>query len=161
MLEEEEFRQQPRAAIALQAYLRDAEHDVRELIRWARRRQRRIGVRLVKGAYWDSEIAWAKQKNWPIPVYLDKAETDANYERLSRCCWKIMMLIDRCFRQPQLCVVSPMRSSRPSMLGVPPTAMKYKCSTAWPNRFAGRSSKTASGSGFIFRSASCCRECLI
>ena len=33
---------------------------------------RRIGVRLVKGAYWDSEIAWAKQKSWPIPVFLER-----------------------------------------------------------------------------------------
>jgi RHH-type transcriptional regulator, proline utilization regulon repressor / proline dehydrogenase / delta 1-pyrroline-5-carboxylate dehydrogenase len=97
VLEEEEFRQQPRAAIALQAYLRDAEHDVRELIRWARRRPRRIGVRLVKGAYWDSEIAWAKQKNWPIPVYLDKAETDANYERLSRLLLENHDVIDPAF----------------------------------------------------------------
>ena len=97
VLEEEEFRQQPRAAIALQAYLRDAEHDVRELIRWARRRQRRIAVRLVKGAYWDSEIAWAKQKNWPIPVYLDKAETDANYERLSRLLLENHDVIDPAF----------------------------------------------------------------
>ena len=84
VLEEDEFRDQPCAAIALQAYLTDAETDVSALIRWARRHKRRVGVRLVKGAYWDSEIAWAKQKNWPIPVFLEKAATDANYERLSR-----------------------------------------------------------------------------
>jgi RHH-type proline utilization regulon transcriptional repressor/proline dehydrogenase/delta 1-pyrroline-5-carboxylate dehydrogenase len=84
VLAEEEFSATPQAAIALQAYLREAESDVRELIRWAHRQKRRIGVRLVKGAYWDSEIAWAKQKGWPIPVFLDKAETDASYERISR-----------------------------------------------------------------------------
>jgi RHH-type proline utilization regulon transcriptional repressor/proline dehydrogenase/delta 1-pyrroline-5-carboxylate dehydrogenase len=83
LLEEGEFSRAPHAAIALQAYLRDAEHDLVELIRWARAK-RRIGVRLVKGAYWDSEIAWAKQKGWPIPVFLDKAETDANYEKLTK-----------------------------------------------------------------------------
>jgi RHH-type proline utilization regulon transcriptional repressor/proline dehydrogenase/delta 1-pyrroline-5-carboxylate dehydrogenase len=97
VLEEEEFRQQPRVGIALQAYLRDCEQDIRELIRWARRHQRRIGVRLVKGAYWDSEIAWAKQKNWPIPVYVDKAETDANYERLSRLLLENHDVIDPAF----------------------------------------------------------------
>ena len=84
VLAEEEFSAAPQAAIALQAYLREAESDVRELIRWAHRQKRRIGVRLVKGAYWDSEIAWAKQKGWPIPVFLDKTETDASYERISR-----------------------------------------------------------------------------
>jgi RHH-type proline utilization regulon transcriptional repressor/proline dehydrogenase/delta 1-pyrroline-5-carboxylate dehydrogenase len=77
--------------------LRDSEDDVRELIRWALRHKRRIGVRLVKGAYWDSEIAWAKQKNWPIPVYLGKAETDASYERLTRLLLENHDIIDAAF----------------------------------------------------------------
>ena len=97
VLEETEFRERPHAAIALQAYLKDGAKDVDELIRWARRHRRRIGVRLVKGAYWDSEIAWAKQKNWPIPVFLDKAETDANYERLSRLLLEGHDVIDAAF----------------------------------------------------------------
>jgi len=84
LLEEREFSEAPSAAIAMQAYLRDGERDLTELIRWARARKRRIGVRLVKGAYWDSEITWAKQKGWAIPVFLDKAETDASYERMTR-----------------------------------------------------------------------------
>ena len=97
VLEEAEFHEQPYAAIALQAYLKDSDHDVRELIRWARGHKRRIGVRLVKGAYWDSEVAWAKQKNWPIPVFLDKAETDASYERLSRLLLENHDMIDAAF----------------------------------------------------------------
>ncbi|HKY07257.1 MAG TPA: proline dehydrogenase family protein [Candidatus Binatia bacterium] len=97
VLAEKEFHERPAAAIALQAYLRNAEDDVRELIRWTRRHNRRIGVRLVKGAYWDSEIAWAKQKSWPIPVYLDKAETDASYERLSRLLLENHDMIDAAF----------------------------------------------------------------
>ena len=97
VLEEKEFHAAPHAAIALQAYVRDAEKDTRDLIRWARRRKRRIGVRLVKGAYWDSEIAWAKQKGWPIPVFLDKAETDASYEKLSRLLLESHDVIDAAF----------------------------------------------------------------
>jgi RHH-type transcriptional regulator, proline utilization regulon repressor / proline dehydrogenase / delta 1-pyrroline-5-carboxylate dehydrogenase len=97
VLEEQEFHQAPSVAIALQAYLKDAEKDVSDLIHWARRRKRRIGVRLVKGAYWDSEIAWAKQKNWPIPVFLDKMETDANYESLSRLLLEAHDVIDPAF----------------------------------------------------------------
>ena len=97
VLEEAEFHEQPYAAIALQAYLQDAEKDVSDLIRWARRHERRVGVRLVKGAYWDSEIAWAKQKNWPIPVFLDKAATDANYEKLSRMLLEGHDVIDAAF----------------------------------------------------------------
>src|SRR4029077_1235395 len=68
LLEEGEFAFERRMWSASHAYLRDAEHDVIELIRWARARKRRIGVRLVKGAYWDSEIAWGKQKGWPILI---------------------------------------------------------------------------------------------
>jgi RHH-type proline utilization regulon transcriptional repressor/proline dehydrogenase/delta 1-pyrroline-5-carboxylate dehydrogenase len=83
LLEEEEFRATPQVGLAVQAYLRDSENDLTNLISWAKQRNRRIGIRLVKGAYWDSEIAWAEQKNWPVPVFLEKAETDANYERLS------------------------------------------------------------------------------
>jgi RHH-type proline utilization regulon transcriptional repressor/proline dehydrogenase/delta 1-pyrroline-5-carboxylate dehydrogenase len=97
LLEESEFQNQPHAGIAMQAYLRDAERDMKELIQWARKRKRRVGVRLVKGAYWDSEITWAKQRGWPIPVFLDKAETDANYERLTRLLLESHDVIDPAF----------------------------------------------------------------
>ena len=68
-----------------------------DLIGWAKQRGRRIGIRLVKGAYWDSEVAWAQQKNWPVPVFLDKAETDANYERLSRLLLENHDVVDAAF----------------------------------------------------------------
>jgi RHH-type transcriptional regulator, proline utilization regulon repressor / proline dehydrogenase / delta 1-pyrroline-5-carboxylate dehydrogenase len=97
VLTEREFNDAPPAAIAMQAYLRDAENDIRALIGWARRQKRRVGVRLVKGAYWDSEVAWAMQKNWPVPVFLDKAETDASYERLSRMLLESHDVIDAAF----------------------------------------------------------------
>ena len=69
--------------IALQAYLRDCETDLRDLIAWARARSHPIGVRLVKGAYWDYETILAQQRDWPVPVWSKKAESDANYEKLS------------------------------------------------------------------------------
>jgi RHH-type transcriptional regulator, proline utilization regulon repressor / proline dehydrogenase / delta 1-pyrroline-5-carboxylate dehydrogenase len=70
--------------IALQAYLPETERDLQELARFARDARRRIGVRLVKGAYWDTEVALARQHHWPVPVFLEKAETDAHYEHLTR-----------------------------------------------------------------------------
>ncbi len=69
--------------IAMQAYLPQTENDLRELIAWAGEAKRRIGIRLVKGAYWDTEVALARLREWPLPVYRDKAETDAAYERLA------------------------------------------------------------------------------
>ncbi|HUL55336.1 MAG TPA: proline dehydrogenase family protein [Opitutaceae bacterium] len=83
ILEEEEFRPAPPVGIALQAYLRDCEADLRELIAWARRLRRPISVRLVKGAYWDYETVLAQQRAWPVPVWSRKAESDANYEKLT------------------------------------------------------------------------------
>ncbi len=70
--------------IALQAYLPETAHDIRTLARFAREARRRIGVRLVKGAYWDTEVALARQRRWPVPVFLEKAETDAQFEHLTR-----------------------------------------------------------------------------
>jgi RHH-type proline utilization regulon transcriptional repressor/proline dehydrogenase/delta 1-pyrroline-5-carboxylate dehydrogenase len=83
-LDDDDFRSAPFVAIALQAYLPETERDLEELIDFAASRGRRVGVRLVKGAYWDSEVAWARQRGWPVPVFTDKAETDLAYERLSR-----------------------------------------------------------------------------
>ena len=106
LVEESEFASQPHAAIAIQAYLRDAEDDVTELIGWVRARRRRIGVRLVKGAYWDSEITWAKQKGWPIPVFLEKPETDANYERLASLLLESNDVVDAAFGSHNLRTLS-------------------------------------------------------
>ena len=97
LLEEEEFATTPQVALAVQAYLRDSGSDLAELIGWAKQRGRRIGIRLVKGAYWDSELAWAQQKNWPVPVFLQKSETDANYERLSRLLLENDDIVDAAF----------------------------------------------------------------
>ena len=83
ILEEPEFREKPAIGIALQAYLRDCERDLRELVAWARKNHRPIGVRLVKGAYWDYENVLARQRDWPIPVWARKPESDANFEKLS------------------------------------------------------------------------------
>jgi len=83
IFEEEEFATAPAAGIAVQAYLRDCEHDLRDLIAWARVRRRPINVRLVKGAYWDYETILAQQKEWPVPVWSRKPESDANFEKLT------------------------------------------------------------------------------
>src|SRR5690606_17370318 len=45
-------------------------------------------VRLVKGAYWDFETIVAQANRWPVPVFEEKAHTDAQFERV------LEMLID-------------------------------------------------------------------
>lgn len=77
------YRSRRNVGIVIQAYLRDAEKDLRELGDWAQRRGAPVWVRLVKGAYWDSETVLARQHGWPVPVWEEKWETDACYERAS------------------------------------------------------------------------------
>jgi RHH-type proline utilization regulon transcriptional repressor/proline dehydrogenase/delta 1-pyrroline-5-carboxylate dehydrogenase len=81
---EPDFRDWPHAGIVIQAYLRDAEKDLRELIDWGRMRGTRFTVRLVKGAYWDYEKIKAAQNGWRVPVWLQKPESDANFEVCTR-----------------------------------------------------------------------------
>src|SRR5215469_5852254 len=81
---EEEFRDWPHAGIVIQAYLRDSETDLRELIEWGRARGTRFAVRLVKGAYWDYETTKSRQNGSHSPVFLQKPESDANFEALTR-----------------------------------------------------------------------------
>lgn len=83
LLEDDEFRGTLRAGIAMQAYLKETPADLEELIGWAQKQDTRVTVRLVKGAYWDTEILQARQRNWPVPVFECKEETDAAYERLA------------------------------------------------------------------------------
>jgi RHH-type proline utilization regulon transcriptional repressor/proline dehydrogenase/delta 1-pyrroline-5-carboxylate dehydrogenase len=83
VLEEETFRDWPDVGIAIQAYLRDCANDLEDLACWVERRGTPVWVRLVKGAYWDYETIVAAQQHWPAPVFTDKAETDANYERMT------------------------------------------------------------------------------
>ena len=73
-----------RLGVVVQAYLRDAEESVEALLTWLAAHQRTLIVRLVKGAYWDSEVAWAAQRHWPVPVHQHKAQTDRTFERLTR-----------------------------------------------------------------------------
>jgi RHH-type transcriptional regulator, proline utilization regulon repressor / proline dehydrogenase / delta 1-pyrroline-5-carboxylate dehydrogenase len=81
---DEELRDYPHLGIVVQAYLRDSAEIVQGLIHLARDRGTPFTVRLVKGAYWDYETILAAQEHWPSPVFLRKAETDAQFERLTK-----------------------------------------------------------------------------
>lgn len=80
----EEFPDASVTGLALQSYLKDTKDDLLKIIEWAKTNRRRVTVRLTKGAYWDYETVIARQLGWPVPVFLDKAETDLNYEELSK-----------------------------------------------------------------------------
>lgn len=69
--------------IVVQAYLRDSFEDLGRIIEQSSGRSVPIGIRLVKGAYWDYETVVAAANGWPQPVYAQKQDTDANFERCS------------------------------------------------------------------------------
>ncbi len=66
--------------LAVQAYQKRALPVIRWLAGLAESRQRKIPLRLVKGAYWDSEIKRAQEKGLSdYPVFTHKSATDLSY----------------------------------------------------------------------------------
>lgn len=66
--------------LAVQAYQKRALAVIEWLIQLAKEQGRRIPIRLVKGAYWDSEIKHAQELGLKeYPVFTRKASTDLSY----------------------------------------------------------------------------------
>jgi RHH-type proline utilization regulon transcriptional repressor/proline dehydrogenase/delta 1-pyrroline-5-carboxylate dehydrogenase len=86
LLSEDEFREGPSTGIVLQAYLRDAGELLDRVLYRLQSIERTppLVVRLVKGAYWDHEVVEARQHGWDAPVYEVKADSDRNFEHLTR-----------------------------------------------------------------------------
>jgi len=83
LIAEDEFADLEAGAV-IQAYLKDSHDDLADLIAFSSQRRKPITVRLVKGAYWDTETVVARAEGWPVPVYEDIDQTEANYERCVR-----------------------------------------------------------------------------
>jgi len=86
LLDEPELGDGPSAGVVLQAYLRESPQQLDRLLEWARASTRRppLTVRLVKGAYWDHEVVEARRHGWKPPVFEVKAQSDRNFEDLTR-----------------------------------------------------------------------------
>ena len=71
--------------VALQTYQRRGNDALRFLIELAADVGRRIPVRLVKGAYWDSEVKWAQEQGLSsYPVFTRKSHSDISYLAAAR-----------------------------------------------------------------------------
>jgi RHH-type proline utilization regulon transcriptional repressor/proline dehydrogenase/delta 1-pyrroline-5-carboxylate dehydrogenase len=80
--------------LAVQAYQKRAPAVIDFLAGVAARHQRRLPVRLVKGAYWDSEIKRAQESGIEgYPVFTRKASTDVSY----LACARKLLADDRAF----------------------------------------------------------------
>lgn len=75
----------PGFGLAVQAYQKRAPYVLDWLANLARQKQRRIPVRLVKGAYWDTEIKRAQMQGLAgYPVFSRKVATDVSYLACAR-----------------------------------------------------------------------------
>ncbi|MGB7225138.1 MAG: bifunctional proline dehydrogenase/L-glutamate gamma-semialdehyde dehydrogenase PutA [Bradyrhizobium sp.] len=83
--------------LAIQAYQKRAAAVIDYADELAASLNRRMMVRLVKGAYWDTEIKRAQERGLPdYPVFTRKAMTDLNYVA---CAEKLLKLRPRLFPQ--------------------------------------------------------------
>jgi RHH-type proline utilization regulon transcriptional repressor/proline dehydrogenase/delta 1-pyrroline-5-carboxylate dehydrogenase len=83
--------------LAIQAYQKRAEAVIDYVDDLAKTLNRRLMVRLVKGAYWDTEIKRAQERGLDdYPVFTRKAMTDLNY---IACARKLLNLRPRLFPQ--------------------------------------------------------------
>ena len=83
--------------LAIQAYQKRARAVIAHVDGLARALNRRMMVRLVKGAYWDSEIKRAQERGLDdYPVFTRKAMTDLNY---IACARQLLSLRPRLFPQ--------------------------------------------------------------
>lgn len=83
--------------IVIQAYGKRAAFAIDYLYDLATQLDRKIMIRLVKGAYWDTEIKRAQVAGLAdFPVYTDKAATDVSYIANAR---KLLSMTDRIYPQ--------------------------------------------------------------
>ena len=125
LFDEPAYRAYPYAGLALQAYHRDTERDIHDLLAWVRRRGVPITMRLVKGAYWDSDTVRYRQAGWPVPLFEQKTETDVNYERLIGVLFQHASLIRPAFGTHNLRTLAAVEATAES-LGLASDAREYQ-----------------------------------
>lgn len=82
LLETEELEGWGQTGIVVQAYLKDGINHFNDVLELAKKREVRMPIRLVKGAYWDAETIEAEAHNFNSPQFLNKEETDIHFRQL-------------------------------------------------------------------------------
>ena len=122
---EPSYKSYPYAGLALQAYHRETARDIEGLLAWVHRRGAPITVRLVKGAYWDSDTIRYRQRGWAVPLFEHKMETDTNYEALTRLLLSQTSLIRPAFGTHNLRTLAYIEAVAES-IGLPPETWEYQ-----------------------------------
>jgi RHH-type proline utilization regulon transcriptional repressor/proline dehydrogenase/delta 1-pyrroline-5-carboxylate dehydrogenase len=106
--------------LAVQAYNRHATDVIDWVVELAQTLERRMTVRIVKGAYWDTEIKRAQERGIETyPVFTVKAATDINY----LACLRRLFAARHCI-YPQLATHNAMTIS--AALALAPAGSRYE-----------------------------------
>lgn len=128
VLTEPEFRDWADCGIVIQCYMPEGDRDLADLVTWARKRDTPISVRLVKGAYWDSETAMAARNGWQSPLYTEKWESDAAFERVGRVILENSTVIRPAFASHNVRTIAAMLAMEDAM-GLPPRTLELQMLT--------------------------------
>jgi RHH-type proline utilization regulon transcriptional repressor/proline dehydrogenase/delta 1-pyrroline-5-carboxylate dehydrogenase len=131
-LMEPEFQEWPDCGIVIQVYMPDGKRHLAELIDWSRRRGLPTTVRLVKGAYWDSETATAIRNGWPLPLFTRKWESDAAFEETARLMLENTDAIRPAFATHNVRSIAAVLALE-QMLGLPPRTIEVQMLTGMGN----------------------------
>ncbi|MFP5385627.1 MAG: bifunctional proline dehydrogenase/L-glutamate gamma-semialdehyde dehydrogenase [Bacteriovoracia bacterium] len=83
LLETPELKDYDQTGIVVQAYLRDGARHLMDVVELARKRNIRMPIRLVKGAYWDAETIEGEAHQFTPPQFLNKEESDLHFRQLA------------------------------------------------------------------------------
>ncbi|MCB4756190.1 MAG: bifunctional proline dehydrogenase/L-glutamate gamma-semialdehyde dehydrogenase, partial [Elusimicrobia bacterium] len=83
LLSHQRLKGQPHFGMTFQAALVNSEKSMTDFFHWAHGKKQPVRLRLVKGAYLDSDVAAAHQRNWDPPVWTSPQETNTHFEKLA------------------------------------------------------------------------------
>lgn len=83
LLETPELKNYDQTGIVVQAYLRDGAKHLMDVVELAKKRNLRMPIRLVKGAYWDAETIEGEAHQFTPPQFLNKEESDLHFRQLA------------------------------------------------------------------------------
>lgn len=83
LLETPELKNYSQTGIVIQAYLRDGAKHLMDVVALSKKRNLRMPIRLVKGAYWDAETIEGEAHQFTPPQFLNKEESDLHFRQLA------------------------------------------------------------------------------
>ncbi len=83
LLETNDLKDYSQTGIVVQGYLRDGSKHLLDVVELAKKRNLRMPIRLVKGAYWDAETIEGEAHQFTPPQFLNKEESDLHFRQIS------------------------------------------------------------------------------